>query len=161
MRTDRDPDRLSWEWLDALWPRMDPLIPAKNGKTAPPRTIDLKRMAEGLFTGLRTGMQWPAYPRDRFGPPSTVYDSCVQWVKAGLGARRWGGEVGHAGLHRLRNILVRFEKTLATHRAWLQLACADIVLKRAEVLREARRTRSAAASGRWCGSGPKDTPQRR
>jgi putative transposase len=44
-------------------------------------------------------------------------------------------EVCHSWLNRFRKILVRFEKKLATHLALLQLACAYIVLKRAEVFR--------------------------
>ena len=50
-------------------------------------------------------------------------------------ARRWVVEVCHAWLNRFRKILVRFEKTLATHLALLQWACAYIVLKRADVFR--------------------------
>jgi putative transposase len=50
-------------------------------------------------------------------------------------ARRWVVAVGHSWLHRFRTLLVRFEKNLATHFARLQLACAYLVLKRAEVFR--------------------------
>jgi putative transposase len=89
MRTERDPARLSWELPEALWQRMEPLIPATKGKTGHPRTVALKRSTEGIFDGLRTGMQWQACPRERFGPPSTVYDYFAQWVKAGILARRW------------------------------------------------------------------------
>jgi len=53
----------------------------------------------------------------------------------GYRARRWVVEVCHAWLHRFRKLLVRFEKKLETHLALLQFACADIVLKRAEVIR--------------------------
>jgi putative transposase len=53
----------------------------------------------------------------------------------GYRARRWVVEVCHSWLNRFRKILVRFEKQLATHLALLQLACAYIVLKRAEVFR--------------------------
>ena len=53
----------------------------------------------------------------------------------GYRARRWVVEVCHSWLNRFRKILVRFEKKLATHLALLQLACAYIVLKRAEVFR--------------------------
>ena len=31
---------------------MDPLIPAKKGKTGHPRTLDLKRITEGIFSVL-------------------------------------------------------------------------------------------------------------
>jgi putative transposase len=51
----------------------------------------------------------------------------------GSRARREVVEVCHSWFNRFRKILVRFEKKLATPLAWLQLACADIVLKRAEV----------------------------
>jgi putative transposase len=50
-------------------------------------------------------------------------------------ARRWVVDVCHAWFNRVRKILVRFEKQLATSLALLQLACAYIVLKRAEVFR--------------------------
>jgi putative transposase len=53
----------------------------------------------------------------------------------GYRARRWVVAVCHAWLNRFRKILVRFEKKLATHLALLQFACADIVLKRADVFR--------------------------
>jgi putative transposase len=59
----------------------------------------------------------------------------AQQTIPGYRARRWVVEVCHAWLNRFRNILVRFEKQLATHLALLQLACAYIVLKRAEVFR--------------------------
>ena len=53
----------------------------------------------------------------------------------GYRARRWVVAVCHAWFNRFRKILVRFEKTLATYLALLQLACASIVLKRADVFR--------------------------
>jgi putative transposase len=53
----------------------------------------------------------------------------------GYQARRWGVEVCHAWFNRFRQIVVRVEKKLATHLAWLQWACADIVLTRAAVFR--------------------------
>lgn len=53
----------------------------------------------------------------------------------GYRARRWVVEVCHSWLNRVRKILVRFEKKLATHLARLQFACASIVLKRADVFR--------------------------
>jgi putative transposase len=53
----------------------------------------------------------------------------------GYRARHWVVEVCHSWLNRFRKLLVRFEKNLAPHFALLQFACADIVLKRAEVFR--------------------------
>jgi transposase len=89
MRTDHDTKRASWELPDAVWPRMERLIPPKKGKTGHPRTVDLRRITEGLFSVLRTGIHWQACPRERFGPPSTVYYYFTQWVKAGIFALLW------------------------------------------------------------------------
>jgi putative transposase len=89
MSTDSDTKRAAWELPDAVWQRMEPLIPPKKGKTGHPRTVDLRRITEGLFYVLRTGIQWQACPRERYGPPSTVYYYFAQWVKAGVFALLW------------------------------------------------------------------------
>jgi IS5 family transposase len=60
----------------------------------------------------------------------------------GYRARRWVVEVCHSWFNCFRKNLVGFEKKLATHLALLQLACAYIVLKRAEVFRYALRTKA-------------------
>jgi transposase len=49
--------------------------------------------------------------------------------------RRWVVEVCQSGLTRVRQLLGRFEKKLETQLALLQVACADMVLKRAQVIR--------------------------
>jgi hypothetical protein len=68
MSTDRDTKRASWELPDALWHQMEPLIPPKKGKTGHPQTVDLRRITEGIFYVLRTGIHWQACPREPFGP---------------------------------------------------------------------------------------------
>ena len=89
MSTDHEPKRASWELPDAVWQRMEPLIPPKKSKEGHPRTVDLRRITEGIFYVLRTGVQWQACPRERFGPPSTVYYYFAQWVKTGVFAQVW------------------------------------------------------------------------
>jgi len=42
------------------------------------------RITAGIFYVLRTGIQWQAVPRERFGPPSTVYHYFSKWVRAGV-----------------------------------------------------------------------------
>src|SRR5918992_6414120 len=84
---------LSWELPDAVWQRMEPLIPPKKGKEGHPRTVDLRRITEAIFYVLRTGIQWQACPRERFGPPSTVSYYLAQWVKAGVFAQLWAEAV--------------------------------------------------------------------
>ena len=89
MNTASDTKRLSWELPDAIWQRMEACIPPKRGKEGHPRTVNLRRITEGIFYVLRTGIQWQACPRERFGPPSTVYYYFAQWVKAGVFAELW------------------------------------------------------------------------
>jgi transcriptional regulator with AAA-type ATPase domain/transposase len=74
----------SWELPDTVWQRMAAMIPAPKSQTGRPRTVDLRRITEGIFYVLQTGLPWHACPRERFGPPSTVYAYFAQWVRAGL-----------------------------------------------------------------------------
>jgi len=39
---------------------------------------------------LRTGTPWHACPRERFGPPSTVYYYFAEWVNTGVFEQLWG-----------------------------------------------------------------------
>ena len=79
----------SWELPEALWQRMEPLIPDRKSPLGRPRSVNLKRVAEGIFYVLRTGVHWQALPREWFGPPSTVYYYFGQWVKAGVFEKLW------------------------------------------------------------------------
>lgn len=79
----------SWELPDAVWQQMEPLIPPRKSPLGRPRSVDLRRITEGIFYVLRTGIQWQAVPRERFGPPSTVYYYFARWVRAGVFKRLW------------------------------------------------------------------------
>src|SRR5918996_3127498 len=79
----------SWELPDAVWQRMEPMIPGRKSHMGRPRSVDLKRVTEGIFYVLPTGVHWQAVPRERFGPPSTVYYYFSKWVKAGVFERLW------------------------------------------------------------------------
>jgi transposase len=68
---------------------MEGLIPPKTSIVGAPRTVDLRQVTAGIFYVLRTGMQWQACPRERFGPPSTIYYYFSQWVKSGVFAQLW------------------------------------------------------------------------
>jgi transposase len=88
-RTGGPPNLPSWELPDALWQRMAAVIPPRKSQAGHPRTVDLRRITEGIFYVLRTGTPWHACPRAHFGPPSTVYYYFVQWVNAGVFAALW------------------------------------------------------------------------
>jgi transposase len=89
MSTNSDTNQASWELPEAVWQRMEPLMPPRKSKEGWPQTVDLKRITEGIFSVLRTGIQWQACPRERFGPPSTVYYYFRQWVAAGVFGQLW------------------------------------------------------------------------
>lgn len=79
----------SWELPDAVWEAMEPLIPPRKSREGRPRTVNLRRVAEGIFYVLRTGVQWQALPRERFGPPSTVYYYFRRWIEADVFKHLW------------------------------------------------------------------------
>ena len=74
---------------DALWERMEALLPPPKPKKKPgrPRMDDRKAMT-AIFYVLRTGCQWKALPRS-LGAPSTVHDRFQQWRKAGVFEHMW------------------------------------------------------------------------
>lgn len=81
--------RASWELPDELWQLLEPRLPVLNAQRGRPRTVDLKRIAAGIFFVLRTGIQWHALPREQFGPASTVYYYFRQWEEAGVFEEVW------------------------------------------------------------------------
>jgi transposase len=89
MAQDVKKSNASWELPDAVWQRMEPLIPGRKSHMGRPRSVNLRLIAEGIFYVLRTGIHWQAVPRARFGPPSTVYYYFSQWVKAGVFEQLW------------------------------------------------------------------------
>ena len=78
-----------WELPEAVWQLMEPLLPVRNATRGRPRTVDLQRIAAGVFYVLRTGLQWQALPREQFGPATTVYYYFRQWQDAGVFEELW------------------------------------------------------------------------
>ena len=79
----------SWTISEALWVRIEPLLPPERPKLAGgrPRMPDRPAM-EAIFYVLRTGCQWKALPR-ALGAGSTVHDRFQEWVRAGVFERMW------------------------------------------------------------------------
>ena len=83
----------SWDVSDALWQKVESLIPKPQRdpdreyqrqpgggrKPLPPRQV-----FAGIVYVLRTGMQWKALPKERFGSPSAIHRYHLQWQAAGL-----------------------------------------------------------------------------
>lgn len=88
----------SWEVSDAFWERVEPLIPQPKRdkeKTYKRKTgggrkpIPYRRVFEGIVYVLRTGCQWKAVPKERFGSPSAIHGYFIRWLKLGFFLSLW------------------------------------------------------------------------
>ena len=82
----------SFRVSDALWERIRPLLPGERPKPkgGRPRNDD-RKMLDGSFYVLRTGIQWKALPR-QIGAGSSVHDRFQEWQQASVFRQLW--EVG-------------------------------------------------------------------
>ena len=74
---------------DALWERIEPLLPRvrrsrKGGR--PP--LSYRRVLDGIFYVLRTGCQWKAAPPE-FGSGSSLHRYFQRWQKRGVFRTLW------------------------------------------------------------------------
>jgi transposase len=88
----------SWEVSDAFWERVKPFIPAperdarrkyRRRPGAGRKPLDSRRVFEGIIYVLRTGCQWKALPKERYGSPSAVHAHFLRWARAGFFERLW------------------------------------------------------------------------
>jgi transposase len=88
----------SWEVSDAFWERVNRLIPQpeRDGGRSYKRIvgggrkpIPYRRVFEGIVYVLRTGCQWKALPKERFGSPSSIHGYFTRWMKAGFFLALW------------------------------------------------------------------------
>lgn len=79
----------SWEVSDALWERVAPLVPRrtrdpnksyKRKAGGGRKPLDPRRVFAGIIYVLRTGCQWKALPKERFGSPSSVHEYFREWL---------------------------------------------------------------------------------
>ncbi len=88
----------SWEVSDAFWNKVEPLIPGpeRNPEKAYRRKpgggrkpIPPRRIFEAILYVLRTGCQWKALPKERFGSPSAIHTHFLRWTEAGFFIFLW------------------------------------------------------------------------
>lgn len=88
----------SWEVSDAFWVKVEPLIPTPErdpNKTYKRKTgggrkpIPARRIFEAILYVLRTGCQWKALPKERFGSPSAIHTHFMRWIRAGFFVALW------------------------------------------------------------------------
>jgi transposase len=88
----------SWVVTDEFWRRVEPLVPAREpamGKqyvnkpgAGRPRKPD-RLVFEAIVYVLRTGCQWKALPKERFGSASAVHKRFLEWEAAGMFRAVW------------------------------------------------------------------------
>ena len=88
----------SWEVSDAFWAKVEPLIPRperpaektyRRKTGAGRRPLDYRKVFEAIVFVLRTGCQWKALPKERFGSSSSVHAYFQRWERAGLFLALW------------------------------------------------------------------------
>lgn len=88
----------AWEVSDDFWQRVEPLLPGRQRdaaksyvrKTGGGRKPKYPRLVfEGIVFVLRTGCQWKALPRERFGSASAIHKRFLEWQKAGVFEELW------------------------------------------------------------------------
>lgn len=89
----------SWEVSDAFWKRVEPLIPVGQCRESGRKYVrklgggrkpkEPRQVFEALVYVLRTGCQWKALPKERFGSASAIHKRFLEWGAAGFFQRLW------------------------------------------------------------------------
>ena len=85
------PDDDGWRIPDALWSRIEPLLPPRKPHPLGchnPRVPDRAAMDAILFV-LRTGCQWEALNQTHFCKKSSAHRRFQEWEEAGVFAKLW------------------------------------------------------------------------
>jgi transposase len=83
------------QWLvsDALWARIEPLLPIHVPKPHPlgchRRRIDNRKLLNGIFFVLRTGAQWKSLDVTGICSGSSAHRRFQEWSRAGVFRRLW------------------------------------------------------------------------
>ena len=124
----------SWQIPDAVWRRLQRLIPKhrpspKGGR--PP--LDARRVAEGIFYVLRTGCQWKAAPQE-YGSGSALHNYFQLWTRAGVFRKLW------------RNALAEYDQRKRIRWTWQTL---DAELHKAPLGGEKNREKPYRSRQAW------------
>lgn len=80
----------AWRIPDALWERLEPLLPRRKRRRTHPgrKPLPWRQVIDGIFYVLRTGCQWKAAPAE-FGSGSSLHRYFQRLVAKGIFARLW------------------------------------------------------------------------
>lgn len=106
----------SWLVTDAFWQRVELLLPGrkidsskvyqrKPGAGRPPKPA--RQVFEAIVYVLRTGCQWKALPKERFGSASAIHKRFLEWEQAGFFETLW--KAGLAEYDALEGIAWRWQ----------------------------------------------------
>lgn len=106
----------SWRITDAFWERVEPLVPPRTvvakkkylrkpgaGRPAMPA----RQVFEGIVFVLRTGIQWKALPKERFGSASAIHKRFLEWEASGFFEALW--KAGLAEYEQMAGIAWRWQ----------------------------------------------------
>jgi transposase len=88
----------SWEVSDALWEKVEHLVPRssrnpnkkyKRGPGGGRKPLSYRQVFEGIVYVLRTGCQWKALPKERFGSSSAIHRYFLEWAEDGFFHSLW------------------------------------------------------------------------
>ena len=87
----------SWEISDDFWSMVSPLIPKptdpdsliQRKSNAGRKPMDPRKVFAAIVFVLRTGIQWKALPKEKFGSSSSIHGYFLKWEKAGLFSQIW------------------------------------------------------------------------
>lgn len=87
-----------WEVSDQFWARVEPLIPQpqrdpdklyKRKPGAGRRPLPARQVFSAIVYVLRTGIQWNALPKERFGSPKAIHRYFREWGERGFFLELW------------------------------------------------------------------------
>jgi len=88
----------SWELSDKFWNLVEHLIPERNRpknrkykrkEGGGRKAMEPRKVLEAIIFVLRTGIQWKALPKERFGSASSIHSYFKKWEKAGVFEKIW------------------------------------------------------------------------
>jgi len=96
---------------DALWKRLEALIPPVVGRGRRPASD--KSSFEAIFFILRTGCQYVHLPKE-YPPKSTVHSAYKRWVERGILEKMW------------RTLLLEYDDTRGLDWQWLSADSSSV-----------------------------------
>ena len=83
------PRRQGWRDVpDAVWGKVQPLLPPARPKRRGRLPLDQRRVLNGILYVLRTGCQWKMLPRE-YGSGSSCHRYFQAWVRRGVFRQFW------------------------------------------------------------------------